>query len=151
MTAQIGTPMTVRVSPMVTHEQLDGDVIAIHLETGMYYTFDGVAADCWQGVAVGVPTEVIAAEVSTRFGIAPDVALADVSAFVAALVSERLAADVARDADDTAASSVTFEVRAGARGYIAPVVQRYDDLEDLLLLDPIHEVDDAGWPVARTD
>jgi len=142
--------MTIRVSPMVTHEQLDGDVIAIHLETGMYYTFDGVAADCWQGLAAGVPTEVIAAEVSAGFAIAPDVALADVSAFVSALVSERLAVD---DADDTGASDseTAFEVRRGGGGYVAPVVQRYDDLEDLLLLDPIHEVDDAGWPVARTD
>ena len=35
--------------------------------------------------------------------------------------------------------------------YTAPAVQKYDDLEDLLLLDPIHEVDEAGWPVARAD
>ena len=145
--------MTIRVSPMVTHEQLDGDDIAIHLESGMYYTLDGVAADCWQGIAAGVSTDVIAAAVSAGFGIAPDVALADVSAFVAALVSERLAVD---DSDGEAASEsaspLAFEVRAGSdRNYVVPVVQRYDDLEDLLLLDPIHEVDDAGWPVARTD
>jgi hypothetical protein len=98
-----------------------------------------------------VPTEVIAAAVSAGFGIAPDVALADVSAFVTALVTERLAVD---DVDDRGASEAEtdFEVRSGGdRGYVAPVVQRYDDLEDLLLLDPIHEVDDAGWPVARTD
>ncbi|MFM8896863.1 MAG: PqqD family protein, partial [Actinomycetales bacterium] len=137
--------MTIRISPMVTHEQLDGDVIAIHLETGMYYTFDGVAADCWQGLVAGVPIEIIADRVSDGYRIAPEVALTDVNAFIAALESERLVLD---DSGAAAASdAAAFEVRSGdGRGYVAPVVQRYDDLEDLLLLDPIHEVDDAGWP-----
>ena len=30
-------------------------------------------------------------------------------------------------------------------------VSRYDDLEALLKLDPVHEVDEAGWPVPRAD
>ena len=28
---------------------------------------------------------------------------------------------------------------------------RYSDLEDLLKLDPIHDVDEAGWPVAKSE
>jgi hypothetical protein len=28
-----------------------------------------------------------------------------------------------------------------------PVIEIYTDLQDLLLLDPIHDVDDRGWPV----
>jgi hypothetical protein len=113
-----------------------------------------VAADCWQGLVAGVPIEIIADRVSDGYGIAPDVALTDVGAFMEALVSERLAVDGTDGTDGTddgAGSATVFEVRSGDRGYIAPVLQRYDDLEDLLLLDPIHEVDDAGWPVARTD
>ena len=31
----------------------------------------------------------------------------------------------------------------------APILHKYTDMQDLLLLDPIHEVDEAGWPVAR--
>lgn len=145
--------MSHRVSPMVTHEELDGDVIAIHLETGMYYTFDGVAADCWQGLAAGVSIDDIATAISQRFDIESQSALADVRSFVAALATEGLVVDdIAPSSDGAARPSDAFEIRSGGdRGYVAPVVQRYDDLEDLLLLDPIHEVDDAGWPVARTD
>jgi hypothetical protein len=29
-----------------------------------------------------------------------------------------------------------------------PVLQKYSDMQDLLLLDPIHEVDETGWPHA---
>jgi hypothetical protein len=28
----------------------------------------------------------------------------------------------------------------------APVLNKYTDMQDLLLLDPIHEVDATGWP-----
>ena len=39
-----------------------------------------------------------------------------------------------------------------ARGrYESPIVESFDDLETLLLIDPIHEVDDAGWPLPAPD
>ena len=28
----------------------------------------------------------------------------------------------------------------------APALQKYSDMQELLLLDPIHDVDEAGWP-----
>ena len=28
-------------------------------------------------------------------------------------------------------------------------MEKYDDMQELLLLDPIHEVDEAGWPVKK--
>ena len=27
-----------------------------------------------------------------------------------------------------------------------PTIEKYDDMQELLLLDPIHEVDEDGWP-----
>ena len=33
--------------------------------------------------------------------------------------------------------------------YEHPVLQKYTDMEDLLLLDPIHDVDEAGWPARK--
>ncbi len=30
-----------------------------------------------------------------------------------------------------------------------PALQKFTDLQDLLMLDPIHEVDERGWPHAR--
>jgi len=35
--------------------------------------------------------------------------------------------------------------------YAPPSLDKYDDLKDLLLLDPIHEVAETGWPTGRTD
>jgi hypothetical protein len=33
-----------------------------------------------------------------------------------------------------------------SRQFVPPVLERYDDMEDLLLLDPVHDVDAQGWP-----
>jgi hypothetical protein len=137
---------------MVTYEQLDDDVIAIHLETGMYYAFDGVAADCWSGVAAHASVDDIAAALGARFGVSTDRALDDVAAFVTGLVGERLVVDDPEPPGlDAPAWATTYAQRQRPGAYAPPLVQRYDDLDDLLMLDPIHEVDDAGWPVARGD
>ena len=34
----------------------------------------------------------------------------------------------------------------GKAAFEAPRLERYTDMKDYFLLDPIHEVDTAGWP-----
>ncbi len=33
--------------------------------------------------------------------------------------------------------------------YAPPALETYTDMQELLLLDPIHDVDETGWPAAR--
>ncbi len=83
----------------------------------------------------------------------------DVTAFLAALVEQGLGAETDEPASSNGsgngsgngdgAAAVTAD--GVTRAYTVPALTRYDDLDDLLLLDPIHEVDDAGWPIARTE
>ena len=40
---------------------------------------------------------------------------------------------------------------ADRRGYEPPILNRYDDLQNLALLDPIHDVEEAGWPNRKTN
>lgn len=137
----------IRVSPWVTHERLDDEVIAINLETGAYYALDGVAADCWALVAAGSSIDDTIGVICDRYEVDADRARTDIGGFVAELLAERLVVDT----DDGAISELALPAATGPRPYTPPAVQKYDDLEDLLLLDPIHEVDEAGWPVARAD
>ena len=89
---------------------------------------------------------------TARYDVDGDTARRDATAFVAKLVEESL---LAEGEDAPSAATVTGELSAPwdgeRRPYTAPVVQRYDDLDDLLAIDPIHEVDDAGWPIARPE
>lgn len=51
--------------------------------------------------------------------------------------------------EETFAIFETDEIKTGKLSFEVPVLHKYTDMEDLLLLDPIHEVDDEGWPVAK--
>ncbi len=35
--------------------------------------------------------------------------------------------------------------------FVTPELTRYTDIEDMLILDPIHEVDASGWPHRAPD
>lgn len=138
----------IRVSPWVTHERLDDEVIAINLETGAYYALDGVAADCWVLSAGGSEIDELVVAITERYEVEEPQARSDVTGFLAELLEERLVV-AGSDAEPSPVSPLAS--LPAKKAYVAPAVQKYDDLEDLLLLDPIHEVDEAGWPVARAD
>jgi hypothetical protein len=135
-----------KLASSVTHERLDDEVIAINLETGAYYALDDTAADCWTLLVGGVATDDIVATLCERYAVDADTARRDLDAFTAELEGDGLL--LPDDAPPSAIDGALPPV-AERRAYVVPVVNKFDDLEELLLLDPIHEVDDVGWPVAR--
>ena len=69
-----------------------------------------------------------------------------VAAFLDQLCAEQLAI-VAGGEDSTAANATESTSGAASAPFVDPVLQRYTDMETLLLADPIHEVDEGtGWP-----
>jgi hypothetical protein len=81
----------------------------------------------------------------------------DVRSFADQLVAEGLLADAPADelpAGDVPAGGVP-PTDLGESSlplvYTPPAIERFDDLADLLLLDPIHEVTEPGWPAGRED
>jgi hypothetical protein len=135
----------IRVSPWVTHERLDDEVIAINLETGGYFVLEGAAADCWSVLVDGASPDDVLRRLLGRYEVTEERARADSTSVLAELQDAGML--VVEEGETGSVETVP-----GAKvPYAEPSVQKYDDLEDLLLLDPIHEVDDAGWPVARPD
>jgi hypothetical protein len=119
----------------VTHEAIDGEVVAVHLGTGCYYSLTGVAGELWQRLD--------APHGKTELAASASVPAADAASFVDALAAEGLVVE-APDAPAPAPAEPT-PARAD---YTAPSLRKFDDLQDLLILDPIHDVGDEGWPVA---
>src|SRR4051812_33230520 len=77
-------------SPAVIAESIDGEVVIIDLGTGTYYSARGPAGRIWDGLAAGLETEAIVADVSASFdttGVDVDAA---VGAFLAQLVDQGL-------------------------------------------------------------
>lgn len=136
-----------QVAQSVRHERLDDEVIAIDLESGAYFALDDVAADCWSILAAGGTVDAAVDATVAGFGVSPDTARKDVERFVNDLLRVRLLAPI----DQPPVAVVRPRAAKPTREYRAPTIERFDDLEELLVLDPIHEVDEAGWPVTRAD
>ena len=43
-------------------------------------------------------------------------------------------------------AEISMAVRSFLEQLLEESLERFDDMRDMLLLDPIHEVDEAGWP-----
>jgi hypothetical protein len=132
----------------VAHERLDDEVVVINLHTGAYYALDGPSADCWTLLAAGTPVATTAGALADRFGAAHEAVQPAVERIAAQLVDEGLAQwDTTAAAEKTAAEAELPPLAPGANATAVDLkLEKYDDMEELLLLDPIHEVDEAGWP-----
>jgi hypothetical protein len=136
----------------VVHEAFDDEVIVVNLESGSYYSVSGSGASIWKLIDSGATLPAVVQAVGATYqGDQAEIERA-VGLFVDELRLERLIAPVeraddARD-DDSATSDVTPPLDADRPTFEAPVLEKYTDMEQLLLLDPIHDVDETGWPNA---
>jgi hypothetical protein len=54
-------------------------------------------------------------------------------------------------ADGEAGLALDIGPAAPGSRFEPPRLVRYDDIEDILKFDPVHEVNDTGWPNVRND
>ncbi len=140
-------PAEIRLSvrrPDVIDEVFDGEAVIVNLRTGRYFAFDAPATQVWQAVVAARPWPVLADEVAAGAGADPASARPVIAGFLAELVTHELV-----EADGVLPELA--EPDAGAPGrFPAPSLQVFTDMEDLLQLDPIHDIDldGTGWPQA---
>jgi hypothetical protein len=128
----------------VVDETVDGEVIAIDLANGSYYSLSGCGPAIWDLLSSGGASAAeIGAALEARFEAEPGA----VDAVVEDLLVRLRESALILAADDAVAPARPGPVRNGSREqFVAPVFERYTDMKDYFLLDPIHEVDPAGWP-----
>lgn len=119
----------------VVHEVVDGEVIAIDLGRGSYYSLAGGAADAWAMLGGSVSAEELVA--AFEGGPAPEEMAREVDALLGHLREEALV---------VAANGEAPTATAGSYAYRPFTFEKYEDLQDYFLLDPIHEVGTEGWP-----
>jgi hypothetical protein len=138
-------PTYVVNAPRVIHETLDGEVVAIDLGSGAYFSMRASAAVIWDALVAGLGTAgVIEHVTATHADTDADVA-ADVEAFVADLVARELIV-----AGSPAPGSAPDH--GAGLPYERPALEAFTDMADVILLDPVHDVDAAaGWPHQPAD
>lgn len=135
------------------HNTVDGEVLVIDTEGGAYFSLRGAGALIWPLLVAGLSRAEAVAACDTLFDTPTEAARTEIGALFDRLEAE----GVLRPARDggTAPASAPASTPASApatavrHAYSPPILERYDDMRDLLTLDPIHEVTDSGWPDAQ--
>ncbi len=137
---------TYRVNaPKVIYEDFEDETVLINLDNGSYYNFSESGALIWGRIVSGESIASVIEYLQERFAEAANIALS-VEDFVRELVEENL---IVKNSSGKTKNikQAKAQIPSLAR-FEKPVLQKYSDMQDLLLLDPIHEVDETGWPHA---
>ena len=138
-----------RVNSKVVHEAFEDELVIVNLDNGNYYTLSSVGADVWALLGAGATSEEIITAISAVYSGTPDTVREGVTQLVASLVAENLMLPAPTRTPEPSSSILTPLEDGEQRVFETPVLQKYLDMQALLLLDPIHEVDEAGWPLPQ--
>ena len=131
----------------VASEIIDGEAIMLHHGSGDYFSADGIGAVVWQWLGESKSPDQIVHLLETSF---PD-SSADIAAAVDAFLAELLKHELIREgASARPAAAPSQQATDLGRDFAPPTLHIYSDMREVLLLDPIHEVEEvSGWPVPK--
>jgi len=129
-------------TPSVVGEVIDGEAIIMNLQSGVYYSADGLGASIWQAIDGRASEDDILQWIAAAF--AEPSAGADARTFI----GELLKRDLIRVAGEPPAAAVLPQLSGP---YRRPVLSIHEDMQDLIQLDPIHDVAEIGWPVRKIE
>jgi hypothetical protein len=130
--------------PDVILEDFGDEVVIVNLASGNYYSIDAIGAEIWGMVQKGAAATEITAHLSREYDGATEIIDQAVMKFIREMLSENLIVS------DAAASSHPPKLddpgSPSRKPFASPALHKYTDMQELLLIDPIHEVDETGWP-----
>jgi hypothetical protein len=143
----ISTASSFRVNDKnVVHEVFDEEVLVVNIDTGTYYSLLGVSAQIWRWILTGATIDEMARALVDTYEGSPSTIATTTGQFVSQLSDENL---ILVSHGDSPGNSIV-PPSAGARmPFVPPKLETFTDMQELLLLDPVHDVEEAGWPVGK--
>lgn len=130
------------------HQTIDGEVVIVNVEEGTYYSLRDTGAVVWGLLESGASTRAVVRHLAGRYrGEDGDIA-AGVERLLDDLQREGIVSPLP-DTGPAGAASVEAVADAARPSFTPPVLERFTDMKDLLLLDPIHEGGDGDWPIVK--
>lgn len=139
--------------PNVVHETIEGETILLNLGTGNYYSIEWPGTFVWDLLAeTGDINGIKKAFLSANSEKENEVDKA-YSQFIDLLFEEELV--VASENGEATSLSIDNNSKEEFVKALSKLdkltLNKYSDMQDMLLLDPIHDVDEKGWPEPKKD
>jgi hypothetical protein len=133
--------------PTVVAEVIDGEAVLINFETGSYYSLNGAGAAAWEALVGGTTIDGLVRKLESLYDSGQDEIRASIVGLTAELKEEGLIVETnAHPESDSAPDVSTPQVP-----FVAPSLNKFTDMQEMLLLDPIHDVGETGWPYPNAD
>lgn len=132
-------------SEQILFESYDDELVMLDLSHGVYYTVSRGGGDCLQVLLHASDREQAITLLLARFDTSREQLEGALSQMTEALKCYGLVRERAEGEPGAA-----LALAAGHKlPFAAPVIEQYKDVEEILMFDPIHEVEENGWPNVR--
>lgn len=125
------------------YDIIDGDVVIINLINGNYYNLTGTGAYLWDLIRHSNSLNSILNSLINEFDVDATQAERDLRIFLDQLKTEQLIIQTDNSEFDKPNGRKNTEAK---KKYQPPLLETFSDMQDFLLVDPIHEVDENGLP-----
>lgn len=129
-------------TPEVVAEVIDNELVAIHLGSGYYYHGNQTASHMWTLIAHHYTVGEMSETLAKLYKQSQETAAHHLDTFLTKLLHAKLIRKAGKKAQEKLVVPLTL---IGA--YEPPTLKEHSDMQELLLLDPIHDVGDANWPL----
>jgi hypothetical protein len=133
-------------APQVIAETVAEETMIVDLSSGHYFNLQGAGADVWEYIERETSLPVIVAQLEGRYVADEGEIEAAVIRLIGELEGENLI--VPANGDGLGVQEVVLSGVGDRVPFPAPVLSKFTDMQDIILLDPVHEVDARGWPHA---
>ncbi|HWA50422.1 MAG TPA: hypothetical protein VG742_19295 [Dongiaceae bacterium] len=132
-------------APACAAQDFDGEIVALNMSNGIYCSFRDLGAVLWRDLAAGHSVEALTALAAQALSGAQAV-----QDFVARVIAEGLMRPATNAVSPQEPPQIATALAAGVTP--ALTLEVYEDMKNLLLFDPVHEVDEVkGWPALPQD
>lgn len=124
----------------IVSESFDGEIVVVDLNNGKYFSFSDSGNVAWHALTSGVsPGKLLELQ-------APSISREDLETFVGNLIGHGLICE-SESAATVPGEDIAMRLQASRERLEVAV---FEDLADLFLADPIHDVEESkGWPMVR--
>lgn len=121
------------------------EVVLVNLESGVYYSLRGSATQIWIRLVSQYAIPEIIADLLNIYQVAEQDLEVDIDQFINQLIDFK----IIKITSDSTSKPIEVILNTTLIKYTSPILETFSDMQEILLLDPVHDVDKAGWPISK--
>lgn len=128
----------------IIFEAIEAELVVINLKSGCYYSLNESASGIWKLIISGYAINQISEFFSRHYSSTAIDMAEEISRIVREFLHEELISPVL--GNETSVENALLEGVVLAETFQRPAMTKHADIQEMLALDPVHEVTDLGWP-----